>query len=311
MERARMEDQESSATGYVYSSGSPKYTHYADASGGVANAKEPYAFDYLPSYEYQHLPIVDSSMHYVPQVHEDTQFNNYGAYPKADEVIELNRIKYGFNKPWNFGETEGTKQEKEQHQSQGEKGKKGFKKLLGWDQAHKGQQEKENHKGWYGADGGNKKGHHEAGENWQAKEVEGKAEKGGKFKEAKGHKKGAKTSGYHKVYHKDEFKKDHEFYDQADRKGHFNKYSNFDARHSKGEGAYEKGGHEQHGYHAADGGKNDYYDKGRHEDADRAHKAEQGGKNFHRNYAEFVKNSGKGDANKYEYDDGSGAKWKF
>lgn len=310
MQRARMEDQASSATGYTYSSGSPSYMHYADAAGGVAETDVPYAFDHLPSYEYHHLPVVDSSMHYVPKVHEDSHYNNYG-HPSAEKVIELNRIKYGFNKPWNFGESEGSKHEKENHQSQGEKGDKGFKKLLGWDKANKGFVDKENHKGWYGVGGGNKKGHHDQEEHWQAKAAEGKGEKGEKFKEAKGHKKGAKTSGYHKVYLKDEFKKDHEFYDHADRKGHFNKYNNFDANHSKDQGGYEKGGHEQHGYQANDHGKNGFYDKGKHEDADRGHKAEQGGANFHKNYEEFVKKAGQAGGSKYEYNDGNGAKWKF
>lgn len=310
MQRARMEDQESSATGYAYSSGSPSYMHYADASGGMVDVEVPYAFDYLPPYEYQHLPVVDSSMHYVPQLHEDSHYHHYG-YPSSQNIIEHNKVKYGFDKPWNFGENEGSKHENEHHESHGEKGDKGFKKLLGWDQANKGYSDKENHKGWYGVEGGNKKGHHDAEEHWQAKEAEGKAEKGEKFKEEKGQKKGAKTSGYHKVYRKDEFKKDHEFYDHADKKGYFNKYANFDAKHSKDQGAYEKGGHQKYGYHADEQGKKGFHDKGRHEDADHAHKAEHGGSNFHKNYEEFVKKAGEANAKKYEYNDGNGAKWKF
>lgn len=307
MERARMEDQESSATGYTYSSGSPDYVKTAEA---LVNAEVPHAFGYPRSYEYQHLPIVDSSLHYVPKLHEDLHYSSYG-YPSAMSVIEQNRIKYGFNKPWKFGGSEGSKHENEHHQSQGEKGDKGFKKALGWDKGSKGHNEKANQKGWYGVGGGDKKGHHDEEQHWQAKAVEGKAEQGGQFKEQKGHKKGEKTSGYHKVYKKDEFKKDHEFYDHADRKGHFNKYGNYDTNHFNDEGGYEKGGHEKYGYHADEHGNKGKYDKGKYDNADRGHKAQRGGNNFYKNYEELVKKAGQADAKKYEYNDGNGAKWKY
>lgn len=46
---------------------------------------------------------------------------------------------------------------------------------------------------------------------------------GGKFNEKKSHKKGANTLGYHNVFHKDEYKKVHIFYDDADHRGSFKK----------------------------------------------------------------------------------------
>lgn len=47
---------------------------------------------------------------------------------------------------------------------------------------------------------------------------------GGKFNEKLSHKKGAKTLGYHNVFHKDEYKKVHIFYDDVDHHGSFKKH---------------------------------------------------------------------------------------
>lgn len=305
MERARMEDQESSATGYTYSSGSPQYAK-------AIKVEVPYAFGYVPvpsSYQYQFLPVVDDTLHYVPKVHEDAQFSAYG-YPSAMDEIEANKKKYGYGKPWKYG-SEGFKKESENKASQGEKGDKGYKKVLGWDKGSKGHVDKELQKGWYGAGGGNKQGHYDEGQYWLAKEEEGKGEKGGKFKAAKGHKKGAKTNGYHKVYNKDEYKKDHEFYDHADKKGFFNKYGNFDQNHSKGESGFEKGGHENYGHYADGKGKKGYYNKGHYDGEDKGHKAARGSENFHKNYEEYKKKAAHRDGNKFAYTDANGVKWKY
>lgn len=47
---------------------------------------------------------------------------------------------------------------------------------------------------------------------------------GGTFNEKKSHKKGANTLGYHNVFHKEEYKKVHIFYDDADHRGSFKKH---------------------------------------------------------------------------------------
>lgn len=59
-------------------------------------------------------------------------------------------------------------------------------------------------------------------------------ESGGKFKEQKLHKRGIKTTGYHNVFHKDEYKKVHTFYDDADHRGNFKKFgSEYENNESK------------------------------------------------------------------------------
>lgn len=315
MEHAKMEDQASSATGYAYSSDSDhpmSYTHYSDITSDMEHVENPYAQEILPPYEYHYIPVVDSSMHYVPEKYLDSHYSSYG-YPSAYSEIDYNRIKYGFGKHFgdNFEESHDSKYGSEDHSSQGNKGGSGYNKLFGWDTGKKGEYEKGDHKGWYGEKGGKKQGHHELGEKWSAKEAAGKANKGESFKEAKGHKKGEKTSGYHKVYAKDEFTKDHDFYDKADHKGHFDKYGSFDAKHEDKESDFKKGGKHQSGYEADEQGKKGYYDKGAHDEHELSYEGDHAENDFHKNYEEFVKKAGEHDDKHYDYDSHKGGKWKF
>lgn len=48
----------------------------------------------------------------------------------------------------------------------------------------------------------------------------------GKRREQKLHKRGVKTTGYHNVFHKDEYKKEHTFYDDLDHHGDFKLHGN-------------------------------------------------------------------------------------
>lgn len=317
MERAQMEDQESSATGYAYSSdngGPTSYMHFADGSGEIAHVEIPYAEGYLPSYEYHHLPVVDASMHYVPQLHQDSHYNTYGI-PSVYSEIDLNKIKYGYgNYGYDDGSSEyekgsGEKHDSEDHSSHGEKGASGYQHLEGWDKGRKGEHSEEDHKGWYDKHGGEKKGHHDAAEQWGSHEESGKSDKGESFKEAKGHKKGSKTSGYHKVYSKDEFKKDHEFYDKADRKGHFDKYGSHDASHENKEGGFKKGESHDSGYQVDENAKGGHYDKGHHDEQDKGFKGEHGGNQFHKNYEDFVKKAGEHNSKEHGYKEDQGSKW--
>lgn len=97
-------------------------------------------------------------------------------------------------------------------------------------------------KGYHDQSGGTKQGHNDQGQFYASNHEEGEGNKGQQFQEAKGHKKGSKTTGYHKVYHKDEYKKDHSFYDESDKRGQFSRYGDEAAHHSNEKGDHKEGG---------------------------------------------------------------------
>lgn len=100
--------------------------------------------------------------------------------------------------------------------------------------------------------------------------------KGGQYAEKKQHKKGSKTAGYHNVFHKDEYKKDHIFYDDADHSGDFEKYGHVREQHAQDEGDVVKGGHNASGMHAMDQGKKGHLDNGHHEQRDMGYTKKHG-----------------------------------
>lgn len=91
---------------------------------------------------------------------------------------------------------------------------------------------------------------------------------------------------------KDEFKKDHSFYDKADKKGFFNRYGDFDAKKVASEGTFKKGGQHESGFeksgHAAKG----ETDKGKFEGENKEFNGAKGFNKFFNNYQDFAEKGG-------------------
>lgn len=68
-------------------------------------------------------------------------------------------------------------------------------------------------------EGGHKKSHYDEADSHKEHHESGKKQKGGKHGHKKFHKKGSKTTGYHKKANKDEYHKEHKFYDDKHEEG--------------------------------------------------------------------------------------------
>ncbi|XP_050075185.1 histidine-rich glycoprotein-like [Anopheles maculipalpis] len=146
-------------------------------------------------------------------------------------------------------EQEGGSSYDEDHRAKkGGKTETGYDKKHALDHASKGSYGKEDHKQQYGHGGDRKHSHHDEASHYNDHHAEAKRTKGGKHHEKKHHKKGSKTTGYHNVYHKDEYKKEHVFYDTSDHTGQFKKYGSSHEHHAKDAGQHAKGGHEDHAH---------------------------------------------------------------
>lgn len=131
-----------------------------------------------------------------------------------------NRHKSGFEK------TNGSKFNRENRNRKGFKTNEGFDTYdsygRGKNKAYDEKHHSENHE--------KTNSEHDASSGETAKHAENKSDdgdserNGGKFNEKKSHKKGSKTLGYHNVFHKEEYKKVHIFYDDADHRGSFKKH---------------------------------------------------------------------------------------
>lgn len=103
--------------------------------------------------------------------------------------------------------------------------------------------------------------------------------KGGQYAQKKQHKKGSKTLGYHNVFHKDEYKKDHTFYDEAHIKGDYEKYGHEHEQHAEDEGDAKKGSHSESATHNVNAGKAGHIDNGNHEQHDEGYTMRHGTNN--------------------------------
>lgn len=264
-------DLDSSASGYYYtqSDGAPAQIFYLnpEAVQTAQWAPLPYTLPYTSVDE-------DGAHSYVISHIENPVINGHqhGFVPAAPYVAASHPVKYSTK----YNEDGGSAYEGDYYKKKGESSKKEHDSEHKFDKGEKGDYAKENHEGNYEEDAGNSKSNHDEGAYHGEHHQGEKASKGGSFGEKKHHKKGSKTTGYHNVFHKDEYKKDHTFYDDSDHKGNFYKYGDEKKWHNADEGKLVKGGHDQHGYHEQHKGKKGDYAKGHHESEDEGYDKKHG-----------------------------------
>lgn len=101
------------------------------------------------------------------------------------------------------------------------------------------------------------------------------------------HKKGQRTSGFHKVHRKDEYKKHTDFYDESHEKGYFDRRVAADEHHDTAEGDFTRGGRHRSGFDRVGSGKEGFHDEGRAENRDQGYKGEKGEDSFHSDYENY------------------------
>lgn len=190
----------------------------------------------------------------------------------------------------------------EKHQAaHGEKGSKGYKSSKNHAKGGSGHYGKKYEEGFYSEGDDLTKSHHnEAGA--QGKHYNsGKVYKGGNHGHNKHFSKGEDVTGYHKVFHKDEFKKDHDFYDVADNSGHFKKHGYEKENHGSSKGAHRKGGHHKAAYDKGDFGKAGFHAKVHTDKNDNSHFAEEGNESHYKHGKSFAKKGGSDREKEYAY----------
>lgn len=211
-----------------------------------------------------------------------------------------------YDKEKHYDKEQGQKFLEGHKSEEGEKAEKAFKKQEEFD---KGQKED------YGSDekhsqvaekAGEKKGHVDQGEHFGEAYQGNKGEKGISVVKKGGHKKGKKTSGFHKVHHKDEYKKDEVFYDEAHDGKEHEEHAHEHEKHAKEKGGSEKKAHSDTGYHETHGAKKAESDHGKKYEAAKGHKSEAGEHAHHGHNSEYAKKGGVKEGEKYGHAEGGG-----
>ncbi|KPJ14078.1 hypothetical protein RR48_02679 [Papilio machaon] len=188
------------------------------------------------------------------------------------------------------------------YNERGGKTSKGFDSDHHVDKGAKGFKKDEKHRKEYEEAAGKKSKHHDRAAHSGDHEEEAFGHRGSNFAEKKGHKKGHKTKGFHNKYHKDEFKKEHKFYDDFHKSGEHHRFGKFNAKHASNESGKKRAHHLNAGHDFVEHGKKGYSNKG-HIDADhKGYNGKNGHEEHHENHSQYGKKGGRAGGRSWGHD---------
>ncbi|XP_038207302.1 hornerin-like [Zerene cesonia] len=197
----------------------------------------------------------------------------------------------------------GSEYEEAHHKEHGEKGSKGYHSKGHFAKGQAGNYGEVHKEGHHSEGSGEKGAHHDEADSYGKHHKSGKGYKGGDHGHKKYHSKGEDITGYHKVFNKDEFKKDHDFYDVADNSGHFKKHGSDSKHYSEHEGGHKEGEKGVSGFDKGDFGKSGYHNKGHIDDGEAEHVSKEGEESHYNHHEGYGKKGGKSHEKEYEYYD--------
>ncbi|KAL0128972.1 hypothetical protein PUN28_003983 [Cardiocondyla obscurior] len=196
----------------------------------------------------------------------------------------------------------GEKYSAAQNSAHGEKGDKGYNKQVEFDVGERGQHDKSRQQEFYDVKTGQEKRHDNVARNYEHHDETESGKKNSSHGQTSYHKKGQKTKGFHKIYHKDEYKKHTDFYDESHKEGYFDKHSVADEHHNAAEGSFERGGHHESEFDDENSGKQKFYDKGYNQNRDKGYNKEKGDDSSHNNYENYSFDEDTRSTRKHGYD---------
>lgn len=259
---------------------------------------QPLKLKALEAYDLEPAPLPYVAV--KPIVEEDSDEEDDDDIDGASEE-NANEDLVGYKLGHAFVKGGGSDYEEKHHAAHGEKGSKGYKSSNNHAKGASGHYGKKHDEGYYSEGEGVIKSHHNEADAHGKHHNSVKGYKGGNHGHKKHFSKGEDVTGYHKVFHKDEFKKDHDFYDVADNSGHFNKHGYEKEKHGSSEGAHRKGGHHKAAYGKGDFGKGGFHAKVHSDKSDLSHSAEEGNESHYRQGKNFGRKGGSAHEKEYAY----------
>ncbi|CAG9855949.1 unnamed protein product [Phyllotreta striolata] len=280
LKNTAIEDLQASASSYSYkgNSGGP-FNYDTDEMGNPLESTGRYSHDPVP------LHLLPLSPNYLSN-YDGKYVNSYGEalmpYAKGFDDFQNGFVKASGS---DYGEAEKA--------SAGEQGEKGYSNRDEYAAGSKGSREAEQKKGFYDVRGGGKRGHRLQEGHYADERRAGEAAGGGSFAVEKSRDKGSKTTGYHKVYHKDEYKKNKSFYDKKDQKGYFNRYGDFKEKTSSDAGRSSAGGSLDSAYRDGKFGVEGRKETGKYSGEAEGYRGAKGDSNYYNNEAAYANREGK------------------
>ncbi|GBP83056.1 hypothetical protein EVAR_31856_1 [Eumeta japonica] len=157
------------------------------------------------------------------------------------------------------------------HAAHGDKGHKGYASSHSYGKGGAGDYHTEKYESYSVSGGGGYGKKYGGADSYGSDYAKGHKYDGSDHGHKASHSKGEETDGFHKIYDKNEFKKDHDFYDGGDFGGGYKKYGHGYAHHGSEAGKFEKGDSGNAGYGAGKFGKYGHLSKGVGEEEEAGH----------------------------------------
>ncbi|XP_053615517.1 hornerin-like [Plodia interpunctella] len=224
----------------------------------------------------------------------------FGKYNEdfADYLRDLGYFKDGLYHETGDGKEHGS----EGHHDHGDKGYKGYASKHHYDKGGAGDYHTEKYESFsVSRQSGHKKDYD--GADASGKHFEkGSGYKGGDHGHKSSHSKGEAVDGFHNIYNKDEFKKDHDFYDGEKNEGGFHKHSDGHLHHGSDAGGFHKGGSHESGSNEGGFGKGGFVEKESGDEHGAKHSKEEGDESSGHHYGEFAARGGQFGGKGYGYE---------
>lgn len=171
--------------------------------------------------------------------------------------------------------------------AEGSAGDEGHKSHQTFDRGHAGKYGKDDLRSHYKNGAGHKAGHANEADHYGKQHGTAHGVKGNRFGETESHRKGHRTTGFHNVYHKDEYNKENMFYEDAHKHGKHDRYGGKHKDYAQKGGGHKHGHRYDAGYNEGHGGEAGHHGKGGYYDKHRGHSGESGHKSHHDHKAEY------------------------
>lgn len=253
------------------------------------------------------IPIVEVQDDQTDGIANENDGNVFGEYAsdfgnyKSDFDEYLKSLGY-FEDGLYHEHGDGKDYGEQEHRKNGDKEHEGYRTKHNFEKGGAGDYHSEKYETYHAsAKGGGHKDYDDA-DSFGKHYANGHGYKGGDhgYKTAKSQ--GEAVDGFHKLFDKNEYKKDHDFYDGEALKGGFHKYDDGRAFHGSGAGKFEKGGSHDGRHEEAHFGKDDLHDKFAGEEQASGHAAKNGWESFKHLHGDFAAEDGTHDGKSYGYE---------
>lgn len=186
----------------------------------------------------------------------------------------------------------GVDYDSEHYYLEKDKGDNGYKFFDGLKKGKLGEHAVNNQQGYYDSDGSRKAGRVNNSHFYKDKNGVTRAVKGENVDVKSSFNKGSKTTGFHNVHHKEEYKKNKQFYDEAHKSGSYRRYGDFGAVLLAAAGAGEKGNRYDNQHQHYDYGKHGNNENGSLYETLKEYGAGNGYDGYYNNNSKYGKSGG-------------------